>query len=122
MKKANSFRESFGYAWRGFRHCLTHERNFRVHTGMGLIALCLGLLLKLSAGEMAVLLLVIAAVLCAEMVNTAFENLVDLCTETFHPLAKTAKDVAAGAVLIFCFFAVLIGIVLFVPRILSLFM
>ena len=122
MKKANSFRESFGYAWRGFRHCLTHERNFRVHTVMGLIALCLGLLLKVSAGEMAVLLLVIAAVLCAEMVNTAFENLVDLCTETFHPLAKTAKDVAAGAVLIFCFFAVLIGIVLFVPRILSLFM
>ena len=122
MKKANSFRESFCYAWRGFRHCLTHERNFRVHTVMGLIALCLGLLLKLSAGEMAVLLLVIAAVLCAEMVNTAFENLVDLCTETFHPLAKTAKDVAAGAVLIFCFFAVLIGIVLFVPRILSLFM
>lgn len=122
MKKANSFRESFGYAWRGFRHCLTHERNFRVHTVMGLIALCLGLLLKLSAGEMAVLLLVIAAVLCAEMVNTAFENLVDLCTETFHPLAKTAKDVAAGAVLIFCFFAVLIGIVLFVPRILLLFM
>lgn len=122
MKKANSFRESFGYAWRGFRHCLTHERNFRVHTVMGLIALCLGLLLKLSAGEMAVLLLVIAAVLCAEMVNTAFENLVDLCTETFHPLAKTAKDVAAGAVLIFCFFAVLIGTVLFVPRILSLFM
>ena len=122
MKKANSFRESFGYAWRGFRHCLTHERNFRVHTVMGLIALCLGLLLKLSAGEMAVLLLVIAAVLCAEMVNTAFENLVDLCTETFHPLAKIAMDVAAGAVLIFCFFAVLIGIVLFVPRILSLFM
>ncbi len=122
MKKANSFRESFGYAWRGFRHCLTHERNFRVHTVMGLIALCLGLLLKLSAGEMAVLLLVIAAVLCAEMVNTAFENLVDLCTETFHPLAKTAKDVAAGAVLIFCFFAVLIGIVLFVPRIFLLFM
>ena len=62
MKKANSFRESFGYAWRGFRHCLTHERNFRVHTVMGLIALCLGLLLKLSAGEMAVLLLVRAGI------------------------------------------------------------
>lgn len=120
MKKAGSFKESFGYALAGFRVCFC-ERNFRIHLICGLLAMLLGVLLGLSPGEFAVILLLIGAILFAEMLNTALESLVDLVTEEYHPLAERVKDIAAGAVLVLCFFAILIGIVLFVPHILLLF-
>lgn len=119
MKKAATFWESFGYAREGLKHCFRMERNFRIHTLMGVIAFSLGVLLKLSGAELAILLLLIGLVLIAEMLNTALENLVDLCTGEYHPLAKVVKDVAAGAVLLLCVVAVLVGVVLFVPHILD---
>ncbi|MBQ1252455.1 MAG: diacylglycerol kinase family protein [Firmicutes bacterium] len=117
MKKAANFWESFGYAREGLKHCIKKERNFRIHMVMGVIAFALGLFLRLTPGELAILLLLIGLVLIAEMLNTALENLVDLCTEDYHPLAKVVKDVAAGAVLLLCVVAVIIGIVIFVPHI-----
>ena len=120
MKKAGSFWESFGYAREGLKHCVMAERNFRIHMVMGVIAFCLGAVLKLSPAELAILLLLIGLVLISEMLNTALENLVDLCTEEYHPLAKVVKDVAAGAVLLLCIVAVIVGIVIFVPHILEL--
>ncbi|MGI5874147.1 MAG: diacylglycerol kinase family protein [Bacillota bacterium] len=116
MKKASSFRESFGYACRGLLHCLRHERNFRVHLVMGCAAFLLGAVLGLSGTELAVLSLLVAFVLFAEMINTALENLVDLFTREYHPLAAVVKDVAAGAVLIVCVIAVVIGVLLFAPH------
>ncbi|MBQ6810246.1 MAG: diacylglycerol kinase family protein [Firmicutes bacterium] len=117
MKKAASFWESFGYAREGLKHCVKKERNFRIHMVMGVLAFSLGLVLRLTPAELAILLLLIGLVLISEMLNTALENLVDLCTEEYHPLAKVVKDVAAGAVLLLCIVAVLIGIVIFVPHI-----
>ena len=119
MKKAESFWESFGYAREGLKHCIVSERNFRIHMVMGVIAFLLGVILQLTRAELAILLLLIGLVLIAEMLNTALENLVDLCTEEYHPLAKVVKDVAAGAVLLLCIVAVLVGIVIFVPHILD---
>ncbi|MBR5328614.1 MAG: diacylglycerol kinase family protein [Firmicutes bacterium] len=120
MKKAESFWESFGYAREGLKHCIRSERNFRIHMVMGVIAFTLGVVLQLTRAELAILLLLIGLVLIAEMLNTALENLVDLCTEDYHPLAKVVKDVAAGAVLLLCIVAVLIGIIIFVPHIFDL--
>lgn len=117
MKKAATFWESFGYAREGLKHCFQKERNFRIHTVMGVLAFFLGLSLRLSGAELAILLLLIGLVLISEMLNTALENLVDLCTAEYHPLAKVVKDVAAGAVLLLCVVAVLVGIVIFVPHI-----
>ncbi|MGN0963695.1 MAG: diacylglycerol kinase family protein [Clostridia bacterium] len=121
MRKASNFRESFGYACQGLKHCIREERNFRIHMVMGVIAFVLGIVLGISRVELAVLLLLIGLVLIAEMVNTALENLVDLYTEDYHPLAKVVKDVAAGAVLLLCCVAVLVGIVIFTPYLISLF-
>lgn len=121
MKKAANFRESFGYAKQGLVHCIRAERNFRIHLFMGLLAFAFGVFLGISRMEMAVLLLLIGLVLIAEMMNTALENLVDLCTGEYHPLAKVVKDVAAGAVLVLCCVAVLIGVVIFVPYLMVLF-
>ena len=120
MKKAATFKDSFGYAKAGVKACFG-ERNFRIHLICGLLAMLLGALLDFSPGEFAVVLLLIGVILFAEMMNTALEAVVDLVTEEYHPLAKKAKDIAAGAVLVLCFFAVLIGIILYIPPILALF-
>lgn len=91
----------------------------RVHLGLGLAAAALALLLGLGPTEWAVLLVVMALVYCLEMLNTVVEAVVDLATEEYHDLAKVAKDVAAGAVLVSAIFAVGVGLFLFAPRLLK---
>ncbi len=77
------------------------------------LVLLIGLLLRLSRVEMAVLFLVVSGVLVAEMMNTAIESVVDMVTQAYHPLAKLAKDIAAGAVLIASITAAIVGGILF---------
>lgn len=115
MTKAANLKESFHYAVSGFAHCFRHERNFRIHLALGIVALLLALVLKVSFTELAILLLIVALVISSEMINTAVENIIDLVSPEYHPLAKVIKDVFAGAVLFVCVTAVLIGIVIFVP-------
>ncbi len=91
---------SFGYAFQGVAACLLGERNFRIHTLAGAMAIAMGAYYRLSGTQWAVLLLAIALVLCCEAVNTAVEAAVDLVSPGEHPLAKLAKDCAAGAVLL----------------------
>ena len=91
---------SFGYAFQGVVACLLGERNFRIHTLAGAMAIAMGAYYRLSGTQWAVLLLAIALVLCCEAVNTAVEAAVDLVSPGEHPLAKLAKDCAAGAVLL----------------------
>lgn len=116
MKKAKNLRESFSFAWRGFCHCFASERNFRIHLVFGVAILFIALFLDVSLTEFAILLLLIAVVITSEMFNTAIENIIDLISPEYHPLAKVIKDVAAGAVFFVCVIAALIGIVIFVPH------
>ena len=124
VKKSTSrvppFIRSFGYAFEGIYYTLRTQRNMRVHLGIGLTATALGLWLGISAVEWAVLLVMMALVFTLEMVNTVVEALVDLVTDRYHPLAKVAKDVAAGAVLVAAILAVGVGLFLFLPRLLHL--
>lgn len=115
------FLRSFGYAFEGIYYTLRTQRNMRVHLGIGLLAAVLGLWLGLSLTEWAVLLVMMGLVYALEMINTVVESLVDLATDSFHPLAKVAKDVAAGAVLVAAIFAVGVGLLLFLPKLLHLF-
>ena len=93
-----SFISGFGFAFEGIFYTLRTQRNMLVHVGVGLIAVGVGLWLGLSTGEWAALLVVMALVYCLEMLNTVVEAVVDLVTEhQYHPLAKVAKDVAAGS-------------------------
>ena len=106
---------SFVYAWRGIVYCVRHERNFRIH--LCCMAYMYSYLLiydffDLSRRDFAVLFLANAAVLAAELINTAVERVVDMTTKDFNKYAKAAKDCAAGAVLIFAIFAVAVGIAL----------
>ena len=111
---------AFAFALQGVRDVVTHEKNMQLHLIIAAAVLALAGLLRLPLLHWVLLLLVIAGVFALEMMNTAVERVVDLCTEEFHPLAKRAKDIAAGAVFTYCLFAVVIGIILFLPPILRL--
>ena len=110
------FIAGFGYAFRGFWYVLHTQRNARVHVGIATLVIIAGIVLHISAIEFAILFITISSVFTAEMFNTVFELCVDLASPAYHPLAKTAKDVAAGAVLVSAMLAVVIGVFIFVPH------
>jgi diacylglycerol kinase (ATP) len=112
---------SFKYAWAGVSYAFTTQRNFRIHTIIGTIAVSLGLLLNVSAAEMAVITLTCAIVMVLELLNTAIEAVVDLTVkQTYHELAKIAKDCAAGAVLLSAIAALMVATWILLPPLLKL--
>jgi diacylglycerol kinase (ATP) len=113
---------SFRYAFAGIGYLLWTQRNAKVQTALGLAAVALGFLLGIERAEWLALVLTIALVLAAEGINTALEAVVDLASPNYHPLAKVAKDVAAGTVLLIAIASVIIGLIIFLPRLLSLIM
>lgn len=117
FKIAPNLLTSFRYAGAGVRYAFTTQRNFRIHVVIGTIALSLGGWLQISGVKMAVIGITIAFVLALELLNTALESVVDLTVQqSYHELAKVAKDCAAGAVLIGALAALFVaGIILFPP-------
>ncbi len=110
---------SFKYAWAGMTYAFQTQRNFRIHAVIGCVVVSLSLALRLPPVEVAVLGLTVAAVLAMELINTALESVVDLTVkQTYHELARIAKDCAAGAVLVSALAALLVGLALLVPPIL----
>lgn len=112
---------SFGYAFQGIFHTILTERNMKIHCTAAVLVVIFGIFLHISREEWFVCLILFGLVMSLELVNTAVEATVDLATSELHPLAKKAKDAAAGAVLIAAIFAAVIGLWIFVPKLLSLF-
>ncbi len=110
------FIAGFGHAFRGLWYALRTQRNARVHVSIAILAILLGILLHISAVEFAMVFVAITGVFIAEMFNTVFELCIDLASPGYHPLAKTAKDVAAGAVLLSAMLSVVIGLFVFGPH------
>ena len=114
---APSLLVSFRYAWAGISYAFQTQRNFRVHVFLGILAIGMGFWLRLAAVEIAVLGLTIGAVLALELLNTAIESVVDLTVkQTYHDLAKIAKDCAAAAVLIASLVAIVVACTLLIPK------
>ena len=112
---------SFRYAWAGIVYAVRTQRNFRVHLGIALVALILGILLHIQTVEAAIITITIGIVLVMELMNTALESVVDLTVgQTYHELAKIAKDCAAGAVLISAIAALLVAAFIYLPPLLVL--
>lgn len=107
--------KSFGYAFYGIWTAL-NEQNMRFHLISAFVVISAGLLTGLTTMEWVMINLVIALVIGAEMINTAIESVVNLASPEIHPLAKQAKDVAAGAVLVFAIASVIIGLLIFLPK------
>lgn len=114
--KNRAFKQSLGHAWDGLRALFHYERNFRKHLAVGSLAIIVGLFLRLTLNEWLWLVLAIFLVLIAETLNTIVEAVVDLVVgQTYHDLAKRAKDVAAGGVLMAAIFAVIVGALVMLP-------
>ncbi|WP_274309568.1 diacylglycerol kinase family protein [Solibacillus daqui] len=112
---ASKFIKSFRYAVAGIVTA-TKEQNLRFHLLSAVIVLLAGIFTGLNMIEWLIIILVIALVIGTEMVNTAIERVVDLASPEIHPLAKQAKDIAAGAVLVFAIASVIIGLLIFLPK------
>ncbi|MDD2619694.1 MAG: diacylglycerol kinase family protein [Syntrophomonadaceae bacterium] len=106
---------SFSHALAGIVYAFISERNMRVHGAATIIIVALGCILHLERLEWGLLFLTIFMVLVAETINTAVEISVDLITNDYHPLAKLAKNVAAGAVLLAAINALIMAVVIFGP-------
>lgn len=120
--KNRCFLQSLIHALHGLKTVVKEERNMRYHLLLGVSAIVLGMVCRISLGDWLWLVSAIVLVFMAEIANTAFEVLVDLVTDkTYHPLAKKVKDMAAGMVLVSAFFAVFVGIIVFVPKIIDFF-
>lgn len=118
MHKNHPLAESIGYALEGLKFAFIEGRNFKIQIGFAGLTGVLGFVLQITSGEWLTLILIIILVLILELVNTAIETVVDMVSLKFHPLAKIAKDVTAGAVLISAIGSILIGIIIFLPKIL----
>lgn len=113
MNKNSGFLKSLKNALNGFFYAVKSESNLRVHLVIANLICIFAYFFKITRFEWMVLLIVISAVLGAELFNTAIERAVDTATEEFNENAKNAKDVSASATLIFAIFSVIIGIFIF---------
>ena len=121
MKKTgkNPLYKSFGYAFEGIFAGIRGERNMKIHCFAAVCVVVAGVLFHISVTEWCLCLVLFGLILSLELVNTAIEAVVDLVTEDKKPLAKLAKDTAAGAVLIAAVMAAMAGLLIFVPKLIS---
>lgn len=117
MRKRQALRKSFYHAFAGIFTTIHDERNIKIHLMMTALVVIFGFILKISYVEWLICLLLFGLVISLEIVNTAIEAVVDLASPDIHPLAKKAKDCAAGAVLVAAIFAAIIGLIIFIPKI-----
>ena len=121
-KSLKRITKSFGYAGEGIRYAFYHEKNIIVMFIMGIIAIIMGLICNISYIERLVIILLIGMILSLELLNTAIEAVVNLHDgEKRSKYGKIAKDCASGAVAIASIFAFIIGLIVFIPHIVSLF-
>lgn len=114
------WRMTFRYAAEGVMYALRTQINMRIHVVMAFLVIAAGLSLRISRLDWLFVSVAIAMVVVAELINTAVEAAIDLISPDIHPLAKAAKDTAAGAVLLAAVFAVIIGIFVFYRPLLTL--
>lgn len=111
--------KSTTHAWRGLGIFLRTTHNSWVHIFFSILAIFLGFILKISTIEWIIIIFVIGLVIITEALNTAFEIDINLTSPTYHPYARDTKDVAAGAVLISVLVAGVIGLIVFLPKIVA---
>jgi diacylglycerol kinase (ATP) len=113
MRRAPTIIDSFNFAFEGIIHVLRTQRNLRIHFAIAFAVLILALIVDVTKMELIALLISVTFVLIAEMLNTAVEAAIDIATTSFDPMAKLAKDIAAGAVLIAAINAIAVGYIVF---------
>ena len=119
--KHKNIKDSFRSALAGLADAWSSERNMRFHAVMAFLAIVLGAWLQLNRIEWLFLFSAVFLVMTMEMMNTSLERVVDLFTREYHPLARLAKNAAAGAGLLAAIYAVIVGMLVILPRLVSAF-
>lgn len=114
-----NFFQSLKNALNGIKFVWQYGNNIKIQAVFGIFAIIIGIILNLSKIELLILILTIFTVLICEVFNTAIEKLVDLYTLEYNEIAKIVKDVAAGAVTLSSIMSIIIGIILFLPKIIN---
>ena len=115
-QKRSPLYKSFGYAFEGIFNTIKDERNIKIHLTVTILVIIFGFLLNISLSEWFVCILLFAIIIPLELVNTAIEAVVDMVCTDYNPLAKKAKDAAAGAVLVAAILSAVIGGIIFFPK------
>lgn len=110
---------SFKYAFDGLKYAFIYEQNLTVHIIATILVIVAGFLFNISVHEWLVLFLIIGLVIATELINTSIEATIDLITDEINPIAKVAKDTAASAVLVFGLTALIVGALIFIPKIIN---
>lgn len=118
MKKT-SLLNSFKHAFEGIWSAIKKERNLKIHIVIMFLVIVFGIIFNISKTEWFVCILLFGGVIALEIMNTAIETTVDLITMEKNPKAKLAKDASAGAVLVMAIMSVIIGLMIFMPKILE---
>lgn len=113
--------KSFKYAFEGIFTGIKEEQNMKIHISIMILVIVFGIMLKISKIEWIICIALFGLVISMELINTAIENTVDLITKENNQQAKIAKDVAAGAVLVSAIVSSVIGLMIFIPKILAMF-
>lgn len=121
VKRMKKLLNSFKYAFVGINSAFKTERNMKIHVAIMLLVIVLGFLLKIKVWEWIVCISCFVLVIGGELFNTAIELTVDLAMPKFHEKAKLAKDISAGGVLVLAIGSLIIGLMIFLPKILFLF-
>ena len=116
------FFRSFGYSIEGLKYAYKYEQSMTIHVMMVVCVVLLGIFLKIAVFEWLVCFILMGLVMATELINTLIEAVVDLTCPKIHPLAKIAKDTASAAVFVFSVVAAISGLIIFVPKIINLFM
>lgn len=119
MRKMKKIRNSFKYAIEGIWTSFKTERNMKIHIFLMILVIIAGIILKINKSEWIICIILFAIVIGSELFNTSIETIVDMVMPEKNEKAKIAKDVSAGAVLVVAIGAAIIGLVIFVPRILN---
>lgn len=112
---------SFKYAFAGIREVVRSQPNMKIHIALGILTVLAGFFFSISTIEWCFIVVACLAVMSAEAFNTALEYITDLASPEYHPLAGKVKDVAAGGVLIAAIGAVIIALLIFLPKVLAYF-
>lgn len=112
-------RNSFKYAFSGIKLCINNEQNMLIHFTMATLVIICAFIFKLSKFEWIICLLLIGIVLMMELLNTAIENVCDLVTKEENKYIKIAKDTAAGSVLVISIVSAIIGLIIFIPKLME---
>ena len=118
--KNPNFKNALKNSLNGIKNVYKNERNIRIQTIFAIFAILVSVLLRISLIEFGIIILVIFIVFISEFFNTAIENMVDMITTEYDEKAKIAKDISAAAVTISALLSIIIGIIIFVPKILKL--